>query len=91
MSKLTSHGYIAIVELIIYTIALVTSTVSCLRYGFKRQAGWIYLSIFCILRLLASALVIVVEKSSEPSTGMVVTARLVNNKPIAILYRNSMR
>ncbi|KAK9491188.1 hypothetical protein V1508DRAFT_405750 [Lipomyces doorenjongii] len=45
MPRLTAHGYIAIVELIICTIALVTSTVSCLRYGFKRQAGWIYLNI----------------------------------------------
>ncbi|KAK9489776.1 hypothetical protein V1508DRAFT_406842 [Lipomyces doorenjongii] len=62
MGSLTAHGYIAIVEIVIYVIALTYSTAN---------SGWVYLSFFCVLRLGASALVIIVQKSSHPSSGLI--------------------
>ncbi|KAK9389920.1 hypothetical protein V1515DRAFT_177736 [Lipomyces mesembrius] len=76
---LSPHGYIAIAEIVVYSIALVISVFNCLHHGFKRQQGWAYLSVFCIFRIVASALVIVVEESSDPSTGTIMAEITVSN------------
>ncbi|KAK9432398.1 hypothetical protein V1505DRAFT_306766 [Lipomyces doorenjongii] len=76
---LSPHGYIAIAEIVVYSIALVISVFNCLHHGFKRKEGWAYLSIFGIFRIVASALVIVVEESSDPSTGIIVAEMTVSN------------
>ncbi|KAK9320594.1 hypothetical protein V1517DRAFT_375511 [Lipomyces orientalis] len=76
---LSSHGYISIAELVVYPIALVITVFNCLRFGVKRGTGWIYLSLFCICRIVASALVIAVEKSSDPSNGLIVAEMIVSS------------
>ncbi|KAK9329314.1 hypothetical protein V1520DRAFT_295553 [Lipomyces starkeyi] len=83
---LSAHGYIAVVEVAVYTIALVISVINCVRYDFKRQTGWVYLSIFCICRIVASALTIVVEESSDPSTGMITAEMIVSNIALTPLH-----
>ncbi|KAK9244166.1 hypothetical protein V1506DRAFT_561377 [Lipomyces tetrasporus] len=79
MAELSAHGYIAIAELAVYPIALVISVFNCWRHRSNRRTGWIYLSIFCICRIVASALVIAAEKSSDPSTGVIVAEMIVSN------------
>ncbi|KAK9327609.1 hypothetical protein V1520DRAFT_348396 [Lipomyces starkeyi] len=86
MGSLTAHGYIAIVEIVIYVITLTYSITNCLRYGFKRQAGWVYLSFFCVLRLCASVLVIIVEKSSHPSSAMIAAEVTVSSIALTPLH-----
>ncbi|KAK9431786.1 hypothetical protein V1505DRAFT_307910 [Lipomyces doorenjongii] len=86
MGSLTAHGYIAIVEIVIYVIALTYSIANCLRYSFKRQAGWVYLSFFCVLRLGASALVIIVQKSSHPSSGLITAEVTVSSIALTPLH-----
>ncbi|KAK9490020.1 hypothetical protein V1508DRAFT_458109 [Lipomyces doorenjongii] len=56
---LSPHGYIAIAEIVVYSIALVISVFN--------------------FRIVASALVIVVEESSDPSTGIIVAEMTVSN------------
>ncbi|KAK9312802.1 hypothetical protein V1524DRAFT_238868 [Lipomyces starkeyi] len=77
---ISAHGYIAIVEAAVYTIALVISVINCVRYDFKRHTGWVYLSIFCICRIVASALTIVVEES------MITAEMIVSNIALTPLH-----
>jgi hypothetical protein len=47
---------IAIAELCVYAPILLLTFIIVLRHGFKRQSGWIYLAIFCIVRIAGAAL-----------------------------------
>jgi hypothetical protein len=47
---------IAIAELCIYAPIFPLIFIIVLRHGFKRQSGWIYLAIFCIVRIAGAAL-----------------------------------
>ncbi|KIM99810.1 hypothetical protein OIDMADRAFT_126317 [Oidiodendron maius Zn] len=47
---------IAIAELSVYSPILLLTFIIVFRYGFKRQSGWIYLAIFCIVRIAGAAL-----------------------------------
>ncbi|KAK9490424.1 hypothetical protein V1508DRAFT_424983, partial [Lipomyces doorenjongii] len=85
-SGLNPRGDIAVAEIVVYSFLLVISGLNCVRFGFKHQDGWIFLSIFCMLRLVASALVIVVEESSHPSTGIIVAEITVNNIALTPLH-----
>ncbi|KAK9365637.1 hypothetical protein V1509DRAFT_632625 [Lipomyces kononenkoae] len=85
-TDLTPRGDIAIAEIVVYAIFLVISIFNCVRHGFKRQDGWIFLAIFCILRIVASVLVIVVETSSNPSVGLIVAELTVSNIALTPLH-----
>lgn len=47
---------IAIAELSVYSPILLLTFIIVFRHGFKRQSGWIYLAIFCIVRIAGAAL-----------------------------------
>jgi hypothetical protein len=42
---------IAIGEICVYIPVFILTLIVVLRHGFKRQAGWIYLAIFCVIRI----------------------------------------
>lgn len=46
--KLDSHGKIAVLEVVVYVLAGLFCIYNNIRHGFRREAGWIYLTIFCI-------------------------------------------
>jgi hypothetical protein len=47
---------IAIAELCVYSPIFLLTFIIVFRHGFKRQSGWIYLAIFCIVRIAGAAL-----------------------------------
>jgi hypothetical protein len=53
---------IAIAELCVYTPIFLLTLIIDLRHDFKRQSGWIYLAIFCIVRIAGAALKILSAK-----------------------------
>ncbi len=42
---------IAIAEIGVYIPVFLLTAIVVFRHGFKRQAGWIYLALFCLIRL----------------------------------------
>ena len=54
-----------IAELAIYLPLLLLTLVVVVRHGIHRQAGWIYLAIFCLIRIIGAALGIAAEKKSS--------------------------
>ena len=46
---------VSILKLVIYTPYLFASIYVCFRMGFMKGSGWIYLSIFCLLRIIGAS------------------------------------
>jgi hypothetical protein len=46
----TAEG-IAFAELCVYIPIFILTIIVVIRHGFQRQLGWIYLAIFCVVRL----------------------------------------
>ncbi|KAL4779040.1 hypothetical protein BJX76DRAFT_365650 [Aspergillus varians] len=66
MTAITGE-HVAIAELVIYIpIALVTIFV-VFRHGFHKQLGWIYLLIFCVVRVAGAILQILSHKNPDDS------------------------
>ncbi|KAI5928740.1 hypothetical protein F4810DRAFT_645149 [Camillea tinctor] len=53
---LTELNNISIAEIVIYTPALLLAIFLAVRHGFGRNAGWLYLIVFSLARLLGAAL-----------------------------------
>ena len=51
-----------IAEVVIYLPLLFFTFFVILRHGIHRQSGWIYLAIFCLIRIIGAALGIAAEK-----------------------------
>ena len=49
----TDEG-IAISELCVYIPIFILTVIVMIQHGFQRQLGWIYLTIFCIIRLVGA-------------------------------------
>ena len=52
-----------IAELAIYLPFLFLTLFVVFRHGIHRQSGWIYLAIFCLIRIIGAALGIAAEKN----------------------------
>ncbi|KAG8532313.1 uncharacterized protein KY384_003954 [Bacidia gigantensis] len=63
-----SREAVAIAELVIYIPLLILATYVNIRQGFSRQLGYLYLMIFCILRLGGAALTIVAVNNPTSKT-----------------------
>lgn len=47
---------IAIAELCVYIPVFILTVLLVLRQGFNRQLGWIYLAIFCLIRIIGAGI-----------------------------------
>ncbi len=46
---------LSIAELVIYPILLLANILVLLRHGLSRQSGWIFLTTFCIIRIVGAS------------------------------------
>ncbi|KAK0125435.1 hypothetical protein ONS95_000551 [Cadophora gregata] len=53
---LTYRNGVSIGQIIIYTYCLAVAIFLALRHGFRRNAGWMYLIIFCLARIIGPAM-----------------------------------
>lgn len=51
-----------IAELVIYLPLLFLTLFVVFRHGHQRQVGWIYLTLFCLIRIIGAALGVAAEK-----------------------------
>ncbi|KAJ3010214.1 hypothetical protein NUW54_g282 [Trametes sanguinea] len=63
MFKLDARGYIAIAEIVIYVPILVTSIPLVFRHGFTRKAGWIFLVVMAIIRIIGGVTHVLSEQN----------------------------
>lgn len=81
--SLNSHGDLAIVELIFYTPALALALWVAGRHGFGRQAGWIFLAVLTLVRIIGSAMLLASEH--KPSTALITGAAILDGVGISPL------
>ncbi|OBT48967.1 hypothetical protein VE00_00669 [Pseudogymnoascus sp. WSF 3629] len=68
MTPLTFRNGISIALLVLYTPLLLLGAFLSKRHGFGRSSGWIFLVLFCILRLLSGALNLALINSPTSSS-----------------------
>src|SRR4051794_5663872 len=56
MAPLTEINRIEIAEIVVYSPALLIAIFLASRHGFRRNAGWLYLILFSLVRILGAAL-----------------------------------
>ncbi len=64
---LSTDGKIAISEICVYVPIFFLSLISVFRHGTGKQLGWIYLTIFCLIRLAGAGFKI--ASDNDPSNG----------------------
>ena len=70
MGKLNGKGDLSAAEIAFFSPALIISIFVVVRHGFSRQAGWLYLCILSILRLIGSSCTLYAETQNDNSTSL---------------------
>jgi low temperature requirement protein LtrA len=79
MAQITYPDGIAIFKLIYYLPALLISLYVSYKHGFQKGSGWIFLTIFCIIRIIGGAAQLATIDNKNPhdaETVALVTAVL---------------
>lgn len=80
---LDSHGYVSIVELIVYIPCLILAFVVCLRHGFKRSSGWIFILILSAIRIAGAICQLLTY--NNPTEGLIKATLIIDSIGIAPL------
>ena len=80
---LDSRGYVSIVELIVYIPCLILAFVVCLRHGFKRTSGWIFILILSAIRIAGSTCQLLTY--NNPTEGLIKATLIIDSVGIAPL------
>jgi hypothetical protein len=78
-TSMTNFRYsdgIAVWKLVYYTVALFGSIKVSWRHGFGKNSGWIYLAIFCVIRIINSSAELA---SLSPSNSDAITVAAVTS------------
>jgi low temperature requirement protein LtrA len=68
-SHLTYSDDVAIAKLAYYTPALFISLYVTYKHGFSRGSGWVFLAIFCIIRIVGSGAQLATINNDHPDTA----------------------
>jgi len=85
MGSLDARGIIAVVEIVVYVPLLVISILLTLRHGFRRRAGWVFLLIFFLMRIIGSAIHIASEKENSNSLSLHITYSILEGAGVSPL------
>ncbi|KAH8810730.1 hypothetical protein F5884DRAFT_875465 [Xylogone sp. PMI_703] len=73
---LDASGWLWLVELVFFLIAIFPLTYCVFKHGWKGLLGWAYLEIFCILRIVSAAINISAENGGKVSTAVAAITRV---------------
>ncbi len=60
---------VAVAEVAYYVPALLVSLYITSKHGFSKGSGWIFLTIFCIIRIVGSAAQLATINKTDPQTA----------------------
>jgi len=81
--QLDASGDVSIVEIVVYLPLLVAALAVCLRHGFKKAEGWIFLIILCVVRVAGAACNLVAF--NNPSIGLFEAVAILNSVGVSPL------
>lgn len=76
---LDQHGDLAIAVLVFYVLGLPIAIYVCIRHGFGRQMGWLYLILLPVTRILGSAFELADENTTPPKIWLYIAAAILNS------------
>ncbi len=87
MSQLDAKDGVAIAQIVVYTPALAVAVLLASRHGFKRSAGWLYLVLFGIIRILGAALELATISDRENTSliGGAATLQTIGLSPLILV------
>jgi hypothetical protein len=86
MGNFTYTDGVAVWKLVFYSPALIASTAVAHRHGFAKGSGWIYLSIFCIVRIVGSAaqLALISNPASNTASTIALICSVLGLSPLLL-------
>ncbi len=76
-SHITYSDGVAIAKLVYYAPALFVSLFVAYKHGFAREAGWVFLTIFCLIRIIGAGAQLGTINNDHPDTAY--TIALITN------------
>jgi len=80
---LDKHGYVSIVELVVFIPCLILGVVVCLRHGWKRTSGWIFVQILSVIRIAGAICQLLTY--DKPTEGLIKATLILDSIGIAPL------
>ncbi|KAF7306597.1 Dienelactone hydrolase family protein [Mycena indigotica] len=90
MPSLDTRGIIAAAQLGAYTPIAAVSLYLTIRYALRRDAGWIFLMIFSLVRIAGGALIIAAEVMKNPKQDMYIAAYILFHGGLAPLMLSTL-
>lgn len=78
MSPLTPKGDLSAAQVAFFAPALLIGLVVVLRHGFSRQAGWVYIVILSILRIIGAGCTLYINTQHDYSTSLLTAAAITS-------------
>jgi len=69
---LDQRGDISVVEIIIYIPVLIVGVILVMRHGFSKKAGWVFLVILSLMRLVGGVTHVLSETTDPDSTDLII-------------------
>ncbi|ORY15327.1 hypothetical protein BCR34DRAFT_585217 [Clohesyomyces aquaticus] len=85
---LTKRGDVAVAELIIFIPALISAVLVCIRHGFKKTQGWIFILILCVIRIAGSVCQLIAD--NKPGEAIIKTTLVFESVGIAPLLLSTL-
>jgi hypothetical protein len=82
---ISTEEAIAIAEICVYVPIFILTLIIVFRHGFKRQSGWIYLAIFCLVHLAGAAFKI--KSASNPTSRTDISLGLLKRVTDLVSHR----
>lgn len=89
MGHLDYRNGVSIAEIVVYVPSLLIAGFLAFRHGFGRNSGWIYLIIFCLVRILGSSTQLATIANPR-STGLYTSSAIFNNIALSPLTLASL-
>ncbi|KAK5047977.1 hypothetical protein LTR84_006167 [Exophiala bonariae] len=86
MGQFTYSDGVATGKLVYYIPALVASILVASRHGFRKSSGWIYLTIFCVIRIVGSVaqLILISNPSSDGASTTALICTVLGLAPLLL-------
>lgn len=80
MTNIDSRGGLAVAEIAFFSPAFILAVGVCIKQGtFTRNAGWLYLVILSILRLIGASVTLYMETQNDYSVSLIETAAITSS------------
>ncbi|KAI9869127.1 MAG: hypothetical protein M1813_002951 [Trichoglossum hirsutum] len=87
---LDNHGKVAAAVIAFYVPTLVITGFLTFRHGFRKDLGWLYLSLFSIARIIYGILEIVLDERKRPSVGLIIAISILASVGLTFLLLATM-